>query len=171
MSRKAIFLTSSPRLKSLIKSQLTKRQIDMTFQRRLHAIHLALEGEENQSIHSTLNLNLKSVRLWRLRWFENIEYLSKLESGEIQGKVSDKVLLKAMEKILSDSPRSGSSSRITNSEKLRIQALACELPSVYGLPITVWTHETLSMIARTKLNIQVSSAHLGRILKKRITAA
>lgn len=171
MSRKAISLTSSVRIRTLILTQLNKRQIDKTFQRRLHAIHLALDGEENQSIHSILNLNLKSVRLWRLRWFENIEYLDKLESGIIQGKVSDNVLLKAMEMILSDAPRSGSSSRITDSEKIRIQALACELPSAYGLPITVWTHETLANVAQTKLNIQVSAAHLGRILKKRITAA
>jgi len=46
-----------------------------------------------------------------------------------------------------------------------LQALACEIPQKYDLPVTVWTHELLSAQAKKK-GITISPAHYGRILKK-----
>ena len=73
-----------------------------------------------------------------------------------------------IKEILTDLPRSGSSSRITNSEKDRLIALACESPQNHGLPFTVWTHKELSAQAK-KMGINISSSYYGILLKKRIT--
>ena len=71
--------------------------------------------------------------------------------------------------VLSDNPRSGSPQRITDTERLRIQTLACESPKDYGLPFTNWTHQSLSDVCKS-LSIEVSRSQVGVILKKRLTA-
>ncbi len=76
-----------------------------------------------------------TVRLWRNRWklFEGVTI--QIE-GEIVNETANKVgLLYKIKEILTDLPRAGSSSRITNPEKDRLIALACEPPKKYGAPL------------------------------------
>jgi transposase len=72
-----------------------------------------------------------------------------------------------IKEILSDSFRAGRPSRISQAERDRIVALACEAPESMGLAFSNWTHEELAKQARKK-GIQISTSQTWRILKKRL---
>lgn len=116
-------------------------------------------------IASQLKIIVDTVMKWRKRWQYNQERLLKLESTYDGKQVSDNDLLNEYKKILSDMPRSGSPGHLTEVDIALLQALACESPEKYGLPVTAWTHELLSEQAKKK-GIKISPAHYGRILKK-----
>ena len=71
--------------------------------------------------------------------------------------------------VLSDAPRSGVPRKFTDSQIVRLQALACERPENYGLPFTAWTHVELAKQEK-KIGIDISPSRFGVILKKRFTA-
>jgi hypothetical protein len=73
---------------------------------------------------------------------------------------------------LEDSERSGVPPRITDNEKIQIQAFACSKPSEKGYPISHWTHiELAKALVEQKIVDRISPSQVGRILKKRFTAA
>ncbi len=170
MSRKAVQIVFSPRIKKLIEKECNKRKIEIHYLRRMQIIYHSVSGKTNQQVGKIVGCLEKTVRKWRKRWKLNEDILKVFEQGhdeEIQ--VKDKELVDKIKEILSDSPRPGAPPRITNEEIVRLQALACEYPENYGLPFTVWTHVELSKQAK-KMGVKVSSAHYGRLLKKRITS-
>ena len=105
----------------------------------------------------------------RSRWRIDTEELSVLEKDFSEKRGLNKMLLDKIKDILSDNPRPGSPGHLTNEERLRIQALACESPKDYGLPFTNWTHKNLSNTLKN-MGIEVSRSQVGVILKKRLTA-
>jgi transposase len=171
MSRiKPTVVKISDRCIKLLKKELTKRQLERHYQFRIQILLLSCEGKTNFEISEELKTSLPTVRRWRLRWKENAALIIGLEQDHRSAKNSDLILVKGIKSILSDSARSGSSSRITDEEKIRLQALACQDPSDFNLPFSVWTHVELSKQAN-KMGIKISSAHYGRVLKKRFTAS
>ena len=170
MSRQAVQITVSKRVEELLIGSVRKRNIESHFQKRMNIIYLSSLGKENQYISSEMNCSPVTVRKWRKRW-KTFEGVIEQTEKEIGSKTANKVdLLYKVKEILTDLPRSGSSSRITNSEKDRLVALACESPQDHGLPFTVWTHKELSAQAK-KMGINISSSYCGILLKKRITTA
>jgi len=169
MSRKAVQITVSDRVGELLMGCIKKRNIESHYQKRMHIIYLSSLGKENQDISRKLGCSPVTVRKWRKRW-KIFEGVIKQTEIEIDNKSANKVdLLYKAKEILTDLPRSGSSSRITNSEKDRLVALACEPPQDHGLPFTVWTHKELSEQAK-KMGINISPSYCGILLKKRIEA-
>jgi len=169
MSRQAVQITISKRVESLLISSIQKRNIESHYKKRMDIIYQSSLGKENQDIAREMNCSPVTVRKWRKRW-KAFEGAIKQTEKEIDSKTANKIdLLYKIKEILTDLPRSGSSSRITNSEKDRLVALACESPKDYGLPFTVWTHKELSAQAK-KMGINISSSYYGILLKKRITA-
>ena len=167
MSRiKPTVVQISARCVKLLKKELAKRQLERHYQFRIHLLLLSWEGKTNYEISVLLETSLPTIRRWRLRWSVNYELIFELESDHC----TDSVLVKEIKSILSDKPRSGSSSRITDEEKIRLQALACQKPSDFDLPFSVWTHVELSKQAN-KMGIKISSSHYGKILKKRFTTS
>ena len=170
MSRKALQIAVSEQVSELLMGSIKKRNIESHYQKRMHIIHLSSLGNENQDIARELGCSPVTVRKWRKRW-KTFEGVIKQTEMEIDNKSANKVdLLYKAKEILTDLPRSGSSSRITNSEKDRLVALACESPQDHGLPFTVWTHQELSAQAK-KMGINISSSYYGILLKKRVTSA
>jgi len=136
----------------------------------MNIVYQSSLGKENQDISKEMKCSPVTVRKWRKRWkiFESV--IKQIEK-ELDNKTANKVdLLYKIKEILTDFPRSGSSSRITNSEKDRLIALACELPQNYGLPFTVWTHTELAAQAK-KMGTTISPSYYGILLKKRATSA
>ena len=158
----------SERVLNLLETEINKRQIANHYQLRMQIVILSSQGKTNPEIAEQLNTTLPTVRLWRLRWSENADSILGLEYDHTQKKNNDLSIIRKIKSVLSDSPRSGSSCRIKVEEKLRLQALACQSPSDYGLPFSNWTHIELSKQAQ-KLGITISSSHFGRVLKKQIT--
>ena len=170
MSRQALQITVSKRVEELLISSIQKRNIESHYQKRMNIIYLSSLGMQNQDIASEMKCSPVTVRKWRKRWVTFEDVIMQLEVELDNGTVNKVDLLYKIKEILSDLPRTGSSSRITNSEKARLIALACELPQDYGLPFTVWTHKELSAQAK-KMGINISSSYYGILLKKRITTA
>ena len=170
MPRKAQVIQASPLVADLIKSELKKRTLSAQYQKRLQVIDLALSGMENKAIAPAVGYSERSVRSWRSRWADHMEQLNRLEQELCEEKGGAKMLLNQIKHLLSDQPRPGSPRRITESERLRIQALACESPAAHGLPFSNWTHVSLSVTLK-KMGIEVSRSQVGVILKKRLTSA
>lgn len=170
MSRQAVQITISDRVMDLLKSSIQKRTIESHYQKRMDIIHQSSLGKENQDIAREMKCSPVTVRKWRKRWKTFEDVIIQLEIELAKGTANKVDLSNKIKEILSDLPRSGSSSRITNSEKDRLVALACEPPQDYGLPFTVWTHEELSIQAK-KMGINICSSYYGLLLKKRITTA
>ncbi len=168
MSRQAVQITVSKRVEELLIGSVRKRNIESHLQKRMNIIYQSSIGKENQDISREMNCSPVTVRKWRKRWKTFECAIEQIEKG-IDSKTANKVdLLYKIKEVLTDLPRSGSSSRITNSEKDRLVALACESPQGHGLPFTVWTHKELSAQAK-KMGINISSSYYGILLKKRIT--
>jgi len=169
MSRKAVQITVSERVGELLKSSVQKRNIESHYQKRMNIIYLSSQGKENQYIAEEINCSPVTVRKWRKRWKSFEDVIEQTEKG-IDNNTANKIdLLYKTKEILSDLPRSGSSARITDAEKDRLVALACESPQDHGLPFTVWTHQELSAQAK-KMGINISPSYCGILLKKRIEA-
>lgn len=169
MTRKAVQVRCSQRVKSLISKELQRHQLEKHYFSRMSIVYYSLSGMTNQEVAKENGCLDKTVRKWRGRWKEHQDVLEKFEQGHNTGPASDKELIEKIKEILSDKSRPGSPPRITSGEVARLQALACENPESYGLPITNWTHVELSKQAK-KMGIEISPAHYGRLLKKRLTS-
>jgi transposase len=170
MSRQAVKITISKRVGALLTSSINKRNIEYHFQKRMNIIYKGSLGHENQDIAKEMACSPVTVRKWRKRWktFEGVIEQTEMEIDKGTAYKTD--LLHKIKEILSDMPRSGSSARISDPEKDRLVALACESPQNHGLPFTVWTHKELSAQAK-KMGINISSSYYGILLKKRIATA
>jgi putative transposase len=94
------------------------------------------------------------VRLWRERWL--ILGAASLDD------------LPAIDR-LSDAPRPGGPSRITEEQVCKIVELACEAPERSGCPISQWTgREIADEIKRRGIVEQISGRHAARLLKRGI---
>jgi putative transposase len=167
MSRKALVIQTSSRIEKLIHQELNRRQLEGHYIQRFRIIAHCLMAKQNIEIAVILGCHDKTVRKWRKRFWQHQEALEEFEKGHVSKPLTDKELLDKVKEILSDSPRTGSPARISETDIDRLIALACEHPEKYGLPYTHWTHKELAKQA-AKMGIQLSSVHLGRILKKRL---
>jgi transposase len=169
MSRKAIGIRTSLRIEKLIGQELNRRQLESHYVQRFQIIVNCLTDKQNIEIARILGCHDKTVRKWRKRFWQHQEALEEYEKGHGSKPITDKELLDKVKEVLSDSPRTGSPARISQTDIDRLVALACEQPEKYGLPFTHWTHEELAKQA-AKMGILLSSVHLGRILKKRLAS-
>lgn len=170
MSRTALPLNVSQRLYALIEQEQNRRNLDSHLLLRFRIIYHSLEDKRNIDIANSLHCHEKTVRKWRNRFWEHQQALMIYEQGHDSNLPTDKELVDKMKEILSDAPRSGAPARLSESDIKRLIVLACEKPEKYGLPFTSWTHNELAKQAQ-KMGILLSSVHLGRILKKRLTPA
>jgi putative transposase len=91
--------------------------------------------------------------MWRDRWvaLQGID----LETLEIEDR-------------LEDVPRPGKPSSITEEQRCRIAALACESPLKAGRPISQWTErEIADEIEAQGIVEKISPRHAARLLKKK----
>ena len=165
MSRTAQPISVSPRAAQILQKAIKQRTLEKHYAERMEIILLSNLGKRNMDIASRLSIFVDVVMKWKKRWRNKEDTLLRLESSYDGKQVTDNDLLKEYKKVLSDLPRSGSPGHLTEVDIALLQALACEPPEKYGLPVTVWTHELLSEQAKKK-GITISPAHYGRILKK-----
>lgn len=168
MSRKAQKIEMTARCLTLVEKELNRHRLERHYALRLNLILRSHQGMQNQDIAKLLGCDEKTVRKWRGRFKEQQEALFAYEESEGLDPVTDRELVAKIKEILSDSPRSGSPPRISQSDINRLVALACEKPVKYGLPFTHWTYNELAKQA-AKMGIMLSGVHMGRILKKRVT--
>ena len=131
---------------------------------RATIVLLSIRGEKISKIATEIGCELNTVKKWILQW-------KAIPLTDVhQNKLSKDQIVKEVMKNLEDSPRSGRNTRLTQAELMRVQALSCENPEDYGIPVSIWTHELLSEQAK-KLGISISPSYVGKVLKKQITAS
>lgn len=127
---------------------------------RVSIILLAFAGSLNVDIAKTIGLARKQVGLWRRRWQQSFEALVAIECRETQAE-----LRRAIEDVLSDAPRSGSSGIFTAEQVTQILAIACEPPEQSGRPIDRWTHRELAdEVVHRGIVPSISVSQVGRYL-------
>ena len=106
---------------------------------RVAVILMGFAGMLNVTIAQEVGLARKQVGLWRRRWQQSFDALVAIECRESQAEFR-----RAIEDVLSDAPRSGSTGSFTAEQVTQILALACEPPEKSGRPIDRWTHRELA---------------------------
>ncbi len=136
-------------LTKLTKGHKTEKQKVL----RSQIILYAAQGYSNAKIARELNINIDTARLWRDRWVG------------LQGIELEKL---SVEDRLEDVQRPGKPPRITEEERCKIAALACEAPILSGRPISQWTGKEIADEMKTRGIVkQISARHASRLLKKR----
>jgi len=127
---------------------------------RAGIILIAFTGALNVDIANRLGLARKQVGLWRRRWQQSFDALVAIECRECQA-----ALRRAIEDVLSDAPRSGSTGTFTAEQVTQILAVACEPPKLSGRPIDRWTHRELAdEVVLRRIVPSISMSQVGRYL-------
>jgi hypothetical protein len=127
---------------------------------RVGIILLAFAGSLNMDIAKQIGLARKQVGLWRRRWQQSFDALVAIECRETHAE-----LRRAIEDVLSDAPRSGSTGTFTAEQVTQVLAVACEPPEQSGRPVDRWTHRELAdeVICRGIVP-SISVSQVGRYL-------
>ena len=159
-------LEMSARQKRLLTEYSKKRDIAHHHKSRLSILLQAAEGLSHNLIARTEETTVNRVKFWRKNWEIGKEALKRFEEGKLGNGVKDHEMLKEMLKRLEDAPRSGTPATISESQKAQIVGLACENPSDYGRPQTVWTYKLLKEVIIEKgILATLHERTVGKILK------
>ena len=126
-----------------------KQSISQSIAKRARLILLVAE-EKLQHIEISKKVGIVQSQLpqWRKRWQEANK------ETEVEERLKDKA-------------RSGRKPTITAEQWCKIMALACEKPENHGVPITHWSHSTLTAeIIKQGIVKTISMSHVGDFLKK-----
>ena len=129
---------------SVLKKALKKSSTPQNIAKRVNIILMAATTELNNSeIAQKLNTRNCDITKWTQRWIENAKIDNYIER-------------------LLDKPRSGKPATITAEQWSLIMALACEKPENHGIPITQWSHATLTQeIIKQGIVETISQTHVG----------
>lgn len=132
------------KLEAIVRKQTTAQNIA----RRARIILMVDRGKNtNTKVAEYVGMDNGEITRWTKRWVE-----SKEENIEAR---------------LEDKPRTGRPATITAEQWCKIMALACEKPELHGVPITHWSHSTLTAeIIKQGIVESISATHVGNFLKK-----
>ena len=160
MPGKAAKVRITERQQKLLEEFSRSRSESQMISQRASIILSAFAGRANDEISVELRLERKQVGLWRRRWRDAWDALTRLECLEPHR------LREAIRETLRDSPRSGSPGKFTAGQVTQILAAACESPSLSGRPITHWTHRELrDEVIKREIVEDISAAQIGRYLR------
>jgi len=151
----------------LLNQLVNKRKIEKQLEVRIKILLMSFSKFSYKHICSELECSEPTISKWKQRWIDNYEKLQVFSKGIDGAGVSDTELINEILTILGDAPRSGAPLTFIEEIQKKIQAIACESPSKYGLPFTHWTHEELAKrVILEKIVETISDTQIGRILKK-----
>jgi transposase len=120
----------------------------------------AFERIDNADIAREVDMNAGDVGKWRRRWAQRWRSLILIESQESRAEFK-----RALERVLSDEPRSGNPGKFTPEQITLLLALACESPGTSGRPITHWTTaELIDEAKKRKIVDSISKSQMRRYL-------
>ncbi|RUM75724.1 MAG: helix-turn-helix domain-containing protein, partial [Sulfurovum sp.] len=112
--------------KEELNSLVRKQSISQNIAKRARLILLV---SEEKLLHIEISKKVGIVQSQLVKWIKRWRETSKDEKAEDR---------------LKDRPRSGRKPTITAEQWCKIMALACEKPENHGVPITNWSHSTLT---------------------------
>lgn len=161
MSGKARSVSLTETTHSILSNLSSRTTIANRLLVRAKIILLAFEKRSNSEIGSLVGIGRKQVGLWRRRWKESVDALLVIEFSE-----SHASLVRSIEFVLSDAPRSGSHGKFTAEQITQIVATGCEAPHLSGRPIETWTGRELTDEVKQRGIVDfISVSHVGRILR------
>lgn len=126
-----------------------KQSISQNIAKRAKLILLVAEDKLQ---HIEISKKVGIVQSQLVKWIKRWEETSKEEK---------------VEERLKDKARSGRKPTIRAEQWCKIMALACEKPENHGVPITHWSHSTLTAeIIKQGIVETISMSHVGNFLKK-----
>jgi len=160
MSGKAAKIVLTEKQESVLQQITRATTAPQRLIQRASVILLAFAGSLNQHIAKEVNLARKQVGLWRRRWQQSFHALVAIECRETRAE-----LHRAIEDVLSDAPRNGSTGTFTAEQVTQILAVACEPPEQSGRPIDRWTHRELAdEVIQRGIVPSISVSQVGRYL-------
>jgi putative transposase len=146
----------SPDVRQQLDALLRRHSLPQQLSLRARIIHAAAGGANNSQIARLLDLDVDTVRRWRIRWLA----FAPIPLADL-----------SLEERLSDVPRSGRPIQITAQQRCQIVALACEAPTEAGRPISQWTgREIADEVVKRGIVPKISDRHAARLLKKGIAS-
>ena len=131
--------------------------------RRVNIILAAAESQTNTQISRQWQLERNQVRYWRQRWLESIAVLAACEQPDAD---PDDLRTHILE-VLSDAPRPGKPPSYSPEQVVQIVAIACEVPSASGYPVSEWTPQLIANEAAHRgIVSDVSASSVRRFLKR-----
>ena len=114
---------------------------------RARIILQAGNGANNRAIARDLGVSRDMVQLWRQRWLSTASKAMSVDER------------------LRDAERPGAPAEFTMEQVLKLFAMACDPPEVYGYPISHWTARELATAAiQEGIFTSISTRHVGRLL-------
>jgi len=160
MSGKAAKIRLTEKQEGILQQIMRSTTAPKRLGQRVSVILLAFAGAFNGAIANSVGLARKQVGLWRRRWQQSFDALVAIECRETHAG-----LRRAIEDVLSDAPRSGSTGTFTAEQVTQILAVACEPPGQSGRPIDRWTHRELAdEVIRRRIVPSISVSQVGRYL-------
>jgi transposase len=143
-------------LQQIVRSATTSQRLVQ----RAQLIVLAFDGMFNKVIADTVGLRRKQVGLWRRRWKQSFDALVAIECRESQA-----ALRRAIQEVLGDAPRGGSSGKFTAEQVTQVLAVACEPADQSGRPIDEWTgRELADELVQRGIVLSISVSQVNRYL-------
>lgn len=160
MSGKAAAVTVTETQHAILLQLAESKTASRRLVQRARVILLGFVGMLNLVIAEEVGLHRKQVGLWRRRWQQSFDALVAIECREPRAAVR-----RAIEDILSDAPRGGSSGQFTAEQVTMILAVACELPGQSGRPIDHWTgRELADEVVKRGIVESISVSQVNRYL-------
>jgi transposase len=160
MAGKAAKVTVTETHHAILGQLAQSRTVSQRLIQRAQLILLAFAGVLNTVIAEEVGLDRRQVGLWRRRWQQSFDALVAIECGEPRA-----ALRRAVEDVLSDAPRNGSSGKFTAEQVTMILAVACETPDQSGRPIDYWTgRELADEVVKRGIVDSISVSQVNRYL-------
>jgi transposase len=160
MSGKAARVTVTETHHAILDQMAQSRTAPQRLIQRAQVILLAFAGAVNTVIADEVGLGRKQVGVWRSRWQQSFDALVAIECREPRA-----ALRRAIEDVLSDAPRNGSSGKFTGEQVTMILAVACETPDQSGRPIDYWTgRELADEVVKRGIVDSISVSQVNRYL-------
>ena len=160
MSGKAAKIKFTEKQQNILQKMRRSTTAPQRLIKRVGIILMAFTGALNVDIANQIGLARKQVGLWRRRWQQSFDALVAIECHE-----SEAALRRAIEDVLSDAPRSGSTGTFSAEQVTQILAVACEPPERSGRPIDRWTHRELAdEVILRGIVPSISVSQVGRYL-------
>lgn len=153
MPKQATKITLSEKEREGLTKIITRHKSEQRLVLRATIVVHAAQGHSNAQIARDMQINVDTVRLWRDRWFG------------LQGVDLDTL---SIEDRLTDVPRPGKPSSITEVQRCQMATLACEAPEVAGRPISQWTgQEIADEMVKRGIITKISASYASQLVKKK----
>jgi len=161
MNRIAAEITLTEKQEKILHQLSKGRTVPAHLQQRATILLHCAQGKTNLKIMGELGVHRKTIAKWRTRWTGNQEKLSEIENQE-QGLAYQRTI----ERILSDTTRSGTPPKFTAEQICQIIHVACESPQENDSPFNHCSLSSLAdELAKRKIVERISTSQLHVFLK------